>query len=853
MKSIDVYILFVFCLLVASCADQEFENHSSSNLQSSECRFSVSIPAPMEANTRVIGSELTEAYVKGLPMHVLMFDENGFFFAFQEAAVESFTANENGTGGVGTYTVDLPASNTPCALHFVLGYVDDFENPQYTASDSETSIFSQLETSNDVYWQRVEVDNILKDENGQVASLPETIKLVRNYAQVSLEVVEEVTNFHLDGFTIVHESTASTVAPYCGNEAETTNGVFASFDNLSIDNAYASFVERNPGFRGNNAGSLADVDEAGKDIVPNETEYSTEAKYVFERNQDDAGYPAYVLLRGYFGDQQSELTYYKLDIVTRNEIGITSYLNLYRNFHFKITINRVVSEGYDTAQEAMEAVASNNIGASIEASEVNNIRDGINRLYVSTLDTLLVDTKAAKIYYEYRENVNAGNTQGDLANEKVTVIAVDGNSENVLNPFAIDHFEANDGVLTIHPATSLPNTIQEQEFIVTTPSGLMRRIRVRVRQPYRFSVVDCETYTPAVSGSTLNLVVRLPDYMPSSVFPLVLDIEPRRKTLTPYVEENRLPVHLDGQYTYSYLGTVTYEEYRENRAHFFVFRTNTSDSETFITVTNPYFEDESIGYDYTWNDEEWNQGDGHPYNVVKFINSGKRKYRFFDVRLESSGSGRWEPTNNADDRTEKGIYTFDNYNSFNETVTLHFKIHESGDEYTEPHPEIRIFADYLNFDVNQITTSTGAVTGVREDGQCIYYVPNNSLEEQILTFTINTNYARERIQLSSYDHETATVNYTNQDHTVRFRYRSSWDTNNVPQGNNNLRVSTNRNFSDAEYWEVGSNGNVVINPYIIGLSPDTRLYFRYNESIFNYEANMTVQELLGTDNVTLRN
>ena len=186
---------------------------------------------------------------------------------------------------------------------------------------------------------------------------------------------------------------------------------------------------------------------------------------------------------------------------------------------------------------------------------------------------------------------------------------------------------------------------------------------------------------------------------------------------------------------------------------------------------------------------------------------------------------------------------------------MHFKIHSSGDEYSEPHPEIRIFADYLNFDVSQITTSTGTVTGVREDGQCIYYVPNNSLEEQILTFTINTNYARERIQLSSYDHETATVNYTNQDHTVRFRYRSSWDrdTNNVPQGNNNLRVSTNRNFSDAEYWEVGSNGNVVINPYIIGLSPDTRLYFRYNGSIFNYEANMTVQELLGTDNVTLRN
>ena len=476
MQKLYTYLITLYLLLLATaCTDEEYA--SASGTQPGEgYRITVSIPAPMEAATRNIGDALTEDYVKSKDLFVLVFDENGFFTAFEKATVESYDAKTR----QGTYTVDLPPSDGKCVLHFVLGLSED-DFATYTPDDSEASIFSRLTVgeNKDAYWQRVEVDHVIKtlDKDGEtvttISAPPLTeagyiVKLVRNFAQVSVK--NAATEFILEGFAIVNETTEGTIAPYSGSE---TNGGFATFELPSVGDNYEDFISINLGFGGNNAGKIdetAPVDEAGR------TDFTLDSKYVYERNQDEARSPAYILLKGVYNGRSY---YYKLDIVSTDPTTwITSYLNLYRNFHYTITINSVAGEGYTSIKEAMEAVASNNIGASVEVSEVNTIQDGKDQLYVSTLDTLLTKADVAEIHYEFREGINMGN--GTVNNDRVHIYAVGGSGENGLNPNAVKSFDYADGVLRITPA-ALPALMEEQEFIVTVEeSGLSRRILVRV-------------------------------------------------------------------------------------------------------------------------------------------------------------------------------------------------------------------------------------------------------------------------------------------------------------------------------------------------------------------------------------
>ena len=593
MKKICLYISMLITLLAVSC--QQDENMAvMPDLKPGEYRFSVTIPEPTAA-TRAMGDKPTD--VTTMPMHVLVFDENGFFVANQTATINSF----DDAGQTGTYTVSLPPSNEKCILHFVLGNVT---YDTYVPDESETSIFSRLTVSNgtDAYWQRIEVDNI-KGET----QLP-MVSLVRNFAKITVD--EQLEEIELLGYAIMRNTSEGTVAPYTGGK--TANGEFATFAGGTDQKTpydYTQFINMNNNFGGNTAGEVINEKEA----PDAETGFTMSDKYVYERNQDNAERPAYVLLK-IRNTVTNKTSYYKLDIVQTDETTyITTYLNLYRNFWYKIQLTKVNGEGYETPEKAMQAVASNNIGASIEVSQVNRIEDGLgNELWVETLDTLLVDTKAVSIRYEYYTD-KTDNYEGDLHNELVTVTPVIGSEIGAVNNKAISSWNANDGVLTVTPA-ALPALMETQDFIVSTPSGLSRRVTIRVREPFRFVAVDCEEVVPRQIGEEVTLIVRLPENMPTAAFPLVLDIEPvERKSIYPDVSKNRIPVE-SGDQTFSYKATVSFNDYRMASGRFYYhFKTNVATSATSIHVTNPYFYDEN--------------------NVAKFINEGDNRYDFGRVTL----------------------------------------------------------------------------------------------------------------------------------------------------------------------------------------------------------------------------
>lgn len=554
MKKIYTYISMLMLLLATAC--QQDELVSSPTLQPDEYQFTVTIPEPVVAS-RALGNQPQD--VMQMPMRVLVFDENGFFIANQVATVNSFEGNQ------GTYTVNLPKSDADVSLHFVLG---DVTFGTYSPAANEVSIFSNLTVKDgvDAYWGHLTVkDGITKNTK------LETVKLVRNFAKISVTKGEgRNEDFTLLGYALVNETNEGTVAPYTGSG-------FATFEGLDgADDVYATFRENNGRYPGVTCG---EIDES----APEADEFTPEPKYVYERNQDDSDAPVYILVKA---DFNGATCYYKLDIVSSDATtGVTSYLNLYRNFAYHVIIGNVESKGYDSIEEAMNAAASNNISASVEVSEVNRIEDNVGReLSVDKLHIMLVSTDAYILNYNYT-------IKGEPANDHVNAVPVDGDDEGGYNYEAVKEIRCNkDGTITIIPADPLPASMQTQEFIVISDEGLSRRVTVNVRTPFEFTA-SCIPLIDAEAGTPQTVTLQLPENLPQSVFPLEFYIEPIKKTIYPDVEKNRLPVRLHENSSFDYVATITQEDYETtaNRTFEFHFLSNIAESATDIKVSSDLF------------------------------------------------------------------------------------------------------------------------------------------------------------------------------------------------------------------------------------------------------------------------
>lgn len=554
MKKIYTYISMLMLLLATAC--QQDELVSSPTLQPDEYQFTVTIPEPVVAS-RALGDQPQD--VMQMPMRVLVFDENGFFIANQVATVNSFEGNQ------GTYTVNLPKSDADVSLHFVLG---DVTFGTYSPAANEVSIFSNLTVKDgvDAYWGHLTVkDGITKNTK------LETVKLVRNFAEISVTKGEgRNEDFTLLGYALVNETNEGTVAPYTGSG-------FATFEGLDgADDVYATFRENNGRYPGVTCG---EIDES----APEADEFTQEPKYVYERNQDDSDAPVYILVKA---DFNGATCYYKLDIVSSDATtGVTSYLNLYRNFAYRVIIGNVESKGYDSIEEAMNAAASNNISASVEVSEVNRIEDNVGReLSVDKLHIMLVSTDAYILNYNYT-------IKGEPANDHVNAVPVDGDDEGGYNYEAVKEIRCNkDGTITIIPADPLPASMQTQEFIVISDEGLSRRVTVNVRTPFEFTA-SCIPLIDAEAGTPQTVTLQLPENLPQSVFPLEFYIEPIKKTIYPDVEKNRLPVRLHENSSFDYVATITQEDYETtaNRTFEFHFLSNIAESATQIKVSSDLF------------------------------------------------------------------------------------------------------------------------------------------------------------------------------------------------------------------------------------------------------------------------
>lgn len=560
MKKIMLFITSLFLLLFTACQEEDWGTHTPA-LEKGESLISFSLPEPVTATRAVLGETPAVEH-----LHVLVFNEKGFFLANAKATV--VTQPDAGTG---TFKVKLPVSNRSCHLHFVANADYDMEGkswPTYVSTDTESTILGAMTTSKNraAYWGKVSVDHI----SDKGITLDKPVELIRNFAKVTLRT-STVGNYQIESYMVYNCPTEGLLAPF-----NPYDGSFADFVSVTNDDPYGNFVKDHPDYRGTTKGEIA------ANELPAETAWKkpTESFYVYERNQDNSDIPTALVLKAKnLTDNKSY--YYKLDLIQfDNKTYKTTTYNLFRNFAYDVTVNAIKADGYTDASDAVQAAASNNLAASVQVSKVKKITDGKHTLEVSTIDTLIVKTDPLVLKFKYME--------GETDRTNTEDVQVHYEESSAFSNIAVDK---SNGTITLTPQTSLPEVMQSQEITVATKSGLTRRIVVRVHEPYRFVSVDCQRLVAASQHQSFVLMTELPMGLPTAIFPLTLRIDMTNNTLYPDASMNRFPVDVVDAKNYVYQVEVDYNSYRQNRTMYSYFKTNTSQSATQISVEGTYFKE----------------------------------------------------------------------------------------------------------------------------------------------------------------------------------------------------------------------------------------------------------------------
>lgn len=581
MKKIMLFITSLFLLLFTACQEEDWGTHTPA-LEKGESLFSFSLPEPVTATRAALGETPEVEH-----LHVLVFNEKGFFLANAKATVVS--QPDAGTG-IGTFKVKLPVSNRSCHLHFVANADYDMEGkswPTYVSTDTESTILGAMTTGENraAYWGTVSVDHI----SDKGITLDKPVELIRNFAKVTLKT-STVDNYQIESYTVYNCPTEGLLAPF-----NPYDGSFADFVSLTNDDPYGNFVKDHPDYRGTTKGEIA------ANELPAETAWKkpTESFYVYERNQDNSDIPTALVLKAR-NTTSNQSFYYKLDLIQfDNKTYKTTTYNLFRNFAYDVTVNAIKADGYTYASDAVQAAASNNLAASVQVSKVKKITDGKHTLEVSTIDTLIVKTDPLVLKFKYME--------GETDRTNTEDVQVHYEESSAFSNIAVDK---SNGTITLTPQTPLPEVMQSQEITVATKSGLTRRIVVRVHEPYRFVSVDCQRLVAASQHQSFVLMTELPMGLPTAIFPLTLRIDMTDNTLYPDASMNRFPVDVVDAKNYVYQVEVDYNSYRQNRTMYSYFKTNTSQSATKISVEGTYFK-ESVPVSFT-------NGNPSSFTDVKF-------------------------------------------------------------------------------------------------------------------------------------------------------------------------------------------------------------------------------------------
>lgn len=801
MKKI-LYILSALTLALTSCVKEEGPS-AGAKLPNPEgvglLNVKIEIPETAIA-TRALSKDFD---FTNSTLHLAVFDGSTLSEYALAENVGTTTGKVDGkTVTLYKFTANLTLNSSPIHVHMVLN------GPDNLSYGYEDELMSRLSVSGNTpaYWGYVDLpDGITAKqvwdsatqsyeyvkEDGKyvvedaVAEKFQKVPMVRNFAWLTVGTSSSVTNFTLDGIVLLNEPKEGTVAPY-NRSTHAFMTDYKTYDYSGIVSAYSGNMLSSETFDG--------TVPADSDFV-----YPSSGVFMYERTAPSGTQAKTTIIAR--GKYNGETVYYKIDLADAD-----GYYTVYRNFHYNITITNVAKKGSATIADAIQSGGTADPTIDTEISSLDDISNGVSRLYVQYVDTTVTSAKDMVLRYKFIPDVNNSNV---VDNNAVTLTvgnkgsygeAIEGST--CTKETSDETYGGSSGWRQVTFKTTGPGTSEKHQSITVTgtSNGTSVKIVVTVRViPVQTLSVECVNSDATklstarrnairdTTAAPLDVRTTIPVGLPESIFPLVFDIEVVQKSLTPRAGAY-LPVTSgksnsgSGKATYMFQRTLTYSEYvsltpSDSKVTFSsLFKSNIAASASKVYVANPYFNTGSasftnyhvarfsnLRYQYSYS----NNSDGTPTaKVSKFTFDMEKGYVYSNgsgipvhVYIEGGTADTTPTTLSKDDLRGEGwyIYTPDNSGpqdkSFeivpdSDAPSIYVQLSTDGSSPVEYETaELRSNASFVMSTVTFYTNSTY----FGESWDWGWWIYDNSETSDEITLTFNNIYSRSRNYLAMDD------------------------------------------------------------------------------------------------------
>ena len=620
MKKI-LYILSALTLALSSCVKEEGPS-AGAKLPNPEgvgvLNVKIEIPETAIA-TRALSKDFD---FTNSTLHLAVFDGSTLSEYALAKNVDTTTGEVDGkTVTLYQFTVNLTLNAAPIHVHMVLN------GPDNLSYGYEDELMSRLSVSGNTpaYWGYVDLpDGITAKqvwdsatqsykyvkEDGKyvvedaVAEKFQKVPMVRNFAWLTVGTSSSVTNFTLDGIVLVNEPKEGTVAPY-NRSTHAFMTDYKTYDYPGIVSAYSGNMLSSETFDG---------------TVPADSDFVNPSSGVFmyERTAPTGTQAkTTIIARGkYNGDK----VYYKIDLADTD-----GYYTVYRNFHYNITITNVAKKGSATIADAIQSGGTADPTTDTDISSLDDISNGVNRLYVQYVDTTVTSAQDMVLRYKFIPDINSSNV---VVNDAVTLTvgnkgsygeAIEGSA--CTKATSDETYGGSSGWRQVTFKTTGPGTSEKHQSITVTGTSNSSSVKIVVMVrviPKQTLSVECVNGDPDKVSSRRNAIrdttaapldvrTTIPVGLPESIFPLVFDIEVVQKSLTPRAGAY-LPVTSgksnsgSGKATYMFQRTLSYSEYVslapfDSKVSFSsLFKSNITASASEVYVANQYFNTGSASF-----------------------------------------------------------------------------------------------------------------------------------------------------------------------------------------------------------------------------------------------------------------
>lgn len=373
------------------------------------------------------------------------------------------------------------------------------------------------------------------DANGQFQPLQEAedslsgLKLIRNFARVSLDVAASVTNFTLTGYKVFNTPEHGSVAVWNTQSVGVVDDENSGYDKyywkLPFDTLWENYDPFMP--VGNTSINTTSPVETDRFTDKND-------KFIFERPDRSSDRP-YIMIQGRFTGDAND-TFYRLDFVDRDG----NYLPIFRNYEYKITLTSIAKSGSPTPVNVRPSNA--NVSSLEETQNLTDLADGTSRIYVEWLDQAYMGAGEQTFRYLYLPD--ATTTTSQQATLKIVSgagSAIANNTYEGSTPEATSFTQTGpdpNGWYTVHFKTTAAPTSGEKTTVFTVTGEnddhqkLYRTVTVHVLPVQSWGNPSVSSSGSNV-GAEVTVTFTLPNGLPSSIFPLEIEFEDNQKNLNP--------------------------------------------------------------------------------------------------------------------------------------------------------------------------------------------------------------------------------------------------------------------------------------------------------------------------------